>query len=113
VVLRPTDLWQRIDRRRAERVVVDLNVTRARRYPSSGGSLLIEFSVRDLSVAGLLIELDQRLGLGDLLEFGLPLDDAQDPPEVRVRVQRLQQAGDDEPRLWLAGCGSKAYVPTI
>jgi hypothetical protein len=111
IVLRPTDLWQRIDRRRAERVVVSLPLTSGRRFPASGGSLAIQGLVRDLSESGLLVESDQRIGLGDTIEFELPLGDGQDPIHARVRVQRVQQATATESGGWLAGCRFEALRP--
>jgi hypothetical protein len=111
LVLRPTDLWQRIDRRRAERVVVSVPVARGRRFPSSGGSLTIEFVVRDLSEGGLLLETDQRVGLGDTVEFSLPLEDNREVLLLRARVQRVQQGADAETVTWLAGCKFEGLRP--
>jgi hypothetical protein len=110
IVLRPTDLWQRIDRRRAGRVVVSLPLTSGHRFPASGGSLIIRGMVRDLSESGLLIESDQHIGLGDTIEFELLLGDGQDPIHARARVQRVQQAVANVGG-WLAGCRFEALRP--
>jgi len=104
LVLRPTDLWQRIDRRRPERVVVSLPVARARRLPLSGGLLIIGCVVKDLSEGGFLLQADQRVGLADTIEVDLPLEDGLDPLFVRARVQRIQQGEASEAGYWLAGC---------
>jgi hypothetical protein len=111
LVLRPADLWQRIDRRRAERVAVSLPVVRGRRFPASGGSLTIDCVVRDLSEGGLLLEVDQRVGLADTIELTLPLDEGQEPLFVRARVQRVQQGTAADAGMWLAGCKFEGLRP--
>jgi PilZ domain-containing protein len=83
---------------------VSLRVARGRRFPTSGGSLTIDFEVRDLSVGGLLLETDQRVGLGDGIEFALPLQDGDDPLALRARIQRVQQGAIGEAGTWYAGC---------
>jgi hypothetical protein len=110
LVLRPIDTWQRIDRRRAERVVVTIPAQHARWLPTSGGSVRCEAVVRDLSEGGVLVEAPKRLGLGDWIEFDLALPDGEPPFAVRAKVMRVQQTRMDEP-TWLAGCQMEAVAP--
>jgi hypothetical protein len=100
-VLRPSGRWQRIDRRRAERVAVAAQVIEGRRYPTTGGVLRFECSLRDVSEGGLLLATDQHVQLQDVVELELPLDP---PLKVRARVLRVQSARPPDERKWVAGC---------
>ena len=108
LVLRPSGRWQRIDRRRTERVSVPSLVVEGRRYPVTGGLVQFEAIARDISEGGVLLTTDQRLQLGDVVEFEMQLHR---PIHARERVMRVQSvAGADRPE-WLAGCAFVALGP--
>ena len=99
VVLRPSGRWQRIDRRRSERVELpDLQVEGVRK-PATGGLLRFRGTLRDISEGGVLMMTDQRMLLQDIVEFDLPLQ-----PSVRVRARVLRVQGGTAPQTWQAGC---------
>ena len=108
LVLRPSGRWQRIDRRRSARVAVPSLAVDGRRYPVTGGMLRFEAVARDISEGGILLFSDQRLLLGDVLEFELHLHR---PIHARGRVMRVQSAPAADPPGWLAGCAFAALGP--
>lgn len=108
LVLRPSGRWQRIDRRRSERIAVPSLSVEGRRYPVTGGMLRFEATARDISEGGILLFSDQRWQLGDVLEFEMHL---YRPIHARARVMRVQSAPGVDPPAWLAGCAFVALGP--
>ena len=103
LILRPDGPWQRVQRRRAMRLSVDMRQTFASLVRTGSTRLPFDAVITDLSAGGLRLATAQELHPGEQLElgFGTPSGGA----ELRLRVTVLRAVPPAEGTApWDVGC---------
>jgi c-di-GMP-binding flagellar brake protein YcgR len=105
LILRPDGPWQRVQRRRAERYVIDMRPSYAlllraeTERPTSFSAVLA-----DLSAGGMRLNTAIELHVGDQVELGFGTPSGGAELRLRVNVVRVARLPGHAPDAWEAGC---------